>query len=61
MNHELNINELNEVAGGIIKINTGTGPFLPTTTGPTFPDPSVPPFGPYGPFGPCIPRPTFPH
>ena len=34
---ELSIDELNEVAGGMIKIGTGTGPFIPTTTGPTFP------------------------
>ena len=56
MNHELNIDELNEVAGGMIKI--GTGPYIPPTTGPTFPDPGLPPFGPCIPTKPII---FFPH
>jgi|KBSMisStandDraft_5_1062788.scaffolds.fasta_scaffold1437647_2 hypothetical protein len=51
---ELSIDELNEVAGGMIKIGTGTGPFIPTTTGPTFPVPGLPPFGPFFPTGPIV-------
>lgn len=53
---ELSIDELNEVAGGMIKI--GTGPYIPPTTGPTFPDPGLPPFGPCIPTKPIV---FFPH
>jgi hypothetical protein len=51
---ELSNEELNEVAGGMIKI--GTGPYIPPTTGPTFPDPGLPPFGPCFPTGPIVIR-----
>ena len=50
---ELNIDELNAVAGGMIKIGT-TVPTFPPTTGPTFPVPGLPPFGPCFPTGPII-------
>ena len=43
--NELNLDELNKVAGGMIKC-----PGLPTGTGPTFPFPFPIPFIPLGPF-----------
>ncbi|MBR1142812.1 hypothetical protein [Bradyrhizobium sp. AUGA SZCCT0431] len=48
--NELSLDELNKVAGGMIK---QTGPRLPTGTGPTFPTDPFPfpiPFIPLGPF-----------